>query len=106
VIVGSAFEAPAVVAGLEAPVKKCQGPTPETEAALMRAVGDRLAEVTRAAAQTVGATVVDMATLSIGHDACAPAPWVDGVARTEGTPFHPTMAWAEATARAIARAFA
>jgi lysophospholipase L1-like esterase len=74
------------------------------EAALMRAVADRLAEVTRAAARQAGAIVVDMATLSVGHDACAEVPWVNGATPSNGAPFHPTQAGAEATAREINRA--
>jgi lysophospholipase L1-like esterase len=76
----------------------------EAETALMRSVGNRLAEVTRAAAQEAGATIIDMATLSVGHDACAAVPWVNGASPAEGAPFHPTLAGAKATAQEIARA--
>jgi len=74
------------------------------QADLMRPVATRLAEVTRATAAVAGATVVDMAALSAGHDACSAEPWVNGIAPDAGAPFHPTMAGAEATARAIASA--
>jgi hypothetical protein len=70
----------------------------------MRPVAARLAEVTRAAAFAAGAAVVDMATLSAGHDACSAAPWVNGIVPEKGAPFHPTLAGARATARAIAEA--
>jgi lysophospholipase L1-like esterase len=76
----------------------------ETEAAIMRTIGDRLAEVTRSAARQAGATIVDMATLSVGHDACAGEPWVNGATPNDGAPFHPTLAGAEATAREIHQA--
>jgi hypothetical protein len=39
----------------------------EADVALMRSVGDRLAEATRSAAQEAGANVVDMASLSVGY---------------------------------------
>lgn len=66
------------------------------QADLMRSVGLRLAEATRAAANEAGATVVDMAVLSKGHDACSALPWVNGSAPTHGAPFHPTLAGARA----------
>ena len=74
----------------------------EGEAALMRAVGARLVEVTREAAQTAGATLVDMATLSAGyHDVCSADPWMNGAAPEHGTPFHPNFAGAQTTAEQI-----
>lgn len=74
------------------------------QAAMMRAVGDRLAAVTRSAAEQSGATLVDMNALGEGHDACAAQPWVRGWTNGGIAPFHPTELGAEATARAIARA--
>jgi lysophospholipase L1-like esterase len=71
------------------------------QAALMQSVARRLVEVTRAAANAAGATVVDMAVLSKGHDACAALPWVNGSAPANGAPFHPTLAGATATAEQI-----
>jgi lysophospholipase L1-like esterase len=71
----------------------------ETEA--MRAVGDRLAETTRAAAAEAGAEIVDMHRLGAAHHACSAAPWVNGWLDTEGAPFHPTRAGAQATAQAL-----
>ena len=76
----------------------------EPDVSLMRAVSARLADVTRECATSAGATVVDMAVLSMGHDACSAVPWVNGRSWAEGAPFHPTVAGAEATARAIAEA--
>lgn len=77
----------------------------EDEAALMRAVGVRLAEVTRDAAHAAGVVVIDMDQLSAGHDACAPSAWVNGATPEHGAPFHPTLAGARATAELIKLAF-
>ena len=76
----------------------------EQQAALMRPVADRLAAIMRDAAANAGATTVDMAMLSAGHDACSADPWVNGSRPTLGAAFHPTMAGARATAEAIAEA--
>ena len=73
------------------------------DADVMRPVSRRLAEVTREAAKAVGATVVDMAVLSAGHDACSAEPWVNGSSPKQGAPFHPSLAGAQATAEQIAR---
>ncbi len=73
----------------------------DADATLMRGVAAELAEVTREAAQASGATFVDMASLSVGHDACSAVPWVNGAAPAQGVPFHPTLAGAQATAQAI-----
>ena len=77
----------------------------EDDAALMRQVGVRLAEVTREAAQEAGVTVIDMEQLSAGHDACASVAWVNGAVPKQGAPFHPTLAGARATAELIKLAF-
>jgi lysophospholipase L1-like esterase len=73
----------------------------EAEARLMAAVAEELAAVTRSAAEEAGATVVDMAVSSVGHDACAPEPWIHGFSPKVGTAFHPTLAGAIATAQQI-----
>ncbi len=73
----------------------------EQQASLMRSVGLRLAEVTRAAAQQAGANFVDVAGVSQAHDACSASPWVNGSAPTAGAPFHPTRAGAQAVANQI-----
>lgn len=64
----------------------------EKQATLMRSVGLRLAETTRAAAQAADATFVDLADTSLGHDACAVEPWVNGSAPANGAAFHPSLA--------------
>ena len=74
----------------------------EAQADTMRPVAAKLAEATRTAAAAADATVVDMDTLSAGHDPCGPEPWVNGFKPATGAPFHPTLAGAEATALAIA----
>ncbi|WP_188445143.1 SGNH/GDSL hydrolase family protein [Sphingomonas psychrolutea] len=78
----------------------------EAQAALMRGVGVKLAATTREAAAAAGATVVDMALLSKGHDACSTDPWINGFRPAAGADFHPTLAGARATAEAIAKAIA
>lgn len=74
------------------------------EVAAMRAVGDRLAEVTAEAATLEGAILVDMQRIGAEHHACSPQPWVNGWANPAGTPFHPTKAGAQAMAEAIRQA--
>lgn len=71
------------------------------EVALMREVGDRLADTTIASARQSGATVVDMHRLGAAHNACSDAPWVHGWKEAGPAPFHPTSAGAEAVARSI-----
>ncbi len=71
------------------------------QATLMRSVADKLAQVTRDTVESVGATIVDMAVLSAGHDACSAEPWVNGFRPATGADFHPTLAGARATAQAI-----
>ncbi|WP_303761010.1 SGNH/GDSL hydrolase family protein [Sphingobium yanoikuyae] len=69
-----------------------------------RIVARRLAEATRRAALQTGAVFVDMATIGLGHDACADRPWVNGAGDDNGAPFHPNQEGAAATANAIAKA--
>ena len=66
-----------------------------------RLVAGRLEQATRSAAEQSGAMYVDMATIGIDHHACSTVPWVNGAARGNGVPFHPTAAGAKATAEAI-----
>lgn len=75
----------------------------EEQIQLMRPVADTLAEITRATAHEAGATLVDIAALSVGHDACSNDPWVNGPfpKKGEGSWFHPTLAGAKASAEAI-----
>lgn len=73
------------------------------QAANMRAVGERLAEVTREAARESGALIADMQIVGAGHNVCSREPWVNGWVDAAGTRFHPTLAGAEATAAEIER---
>jgi GH43 family beta-xylosidase/lysophospholipase L1-like esterase len=72
------------------------------QTAIFREVAAQVAAVTRETADQGGAAVVDMAQLSIGHDACSSTPWTNGARPAAGVPFHPTMAGALATSQAIA----
>lgn len=76
----------------------------EKEAELMRQIADRLSDVTRSAALESGASVIDLATLSVGHDACSEIPWVNGAQPEQGAAFHPTFAGTRAAAQIIAGA--
>jgi len=70
----------------------------------MRKVGDQLAETSRAAAKAGGAILVDMHRLGAAHSACSSVPWTNGATALLKAPFHPTLAGAKATAKAISRA--
>lgn len=74
------------------------------EADLMRQVGDRLAAVTRSAADEGGALLVDMHRLGASHNACSAEPWTSGWTNAPVARFHPTARGAEATAAAISDA--
>ena len=76
----------------------------EAEAALMREVGQSLADTTKAAAEQSGALLVDIQQLSAEHHACASAPWVNGWHKPAGTRFHPTLSGAREIAAAVAAA--
>jgi lysophospholipase L1-like esterase len=76
----------------------------ETEAALMRRVGDDLAAITRSAAKQGGALLVDMHILGAAHHVCSASPWVNGWSNGGVAPFHPNPAGAKATAEAVSNA--
>jgi len=71
------------------------------QVATFRTVAGRLAAVTRDAAKQVLAEVVDMAAASLRHDVCGAVPWTNGAAPAKGAPFHPNLAGATATAKAV-----
>jgi len=71
------------------------------QVATFRKVAARLAAVTREAARQARAEVVDMATASLRHDVCSADRWTNGTAPVTGAPFHPNLAGATATARAV-----
>lgn len=76
------------------------------EADVLRGVERALAATTAAAARDGGAVLVDMNAIGVGHDACSADPWTHGWSAFGDAPFHPTLAGAQATARAIADALA
>lgn len=76
----------------------------EKDVVTMRAVGDRLAEITKITAGEHGAVVVDMNLLGSEHHVCSEKPWAYGVAPKNGMPFHPNSSGAAATAEAVLRA--
>jgi lysophospholipase L1-like esterase len=71
------------------------------QAVLSREVGARLADATRKAAEMSGAVLVDIATMSIGHDACSATPWVNGAFPLDGVAFHPNRQGASAVAQQV-----
>ncbi len=76
------------------------------EVEMMRAVGERLAAETRAAAAAEGAIFVDAQSAGAKHHACSDAPWVNGWRDPKGAPFHPNSEGAKAVATLIAAALA
>lgn len=76
----------------------------KSDAQTMRGVGEELAAVSRSAAATAGAIVIDMQTLGLQHNACSPVPWTAGRTDAALAPFHPTLLGAKATADAISAA--
>lgn len=76
----------------------------EEQAAEMRNVGDRLADVTRSVARDANALLIDMHALGAEHHACSAVPWVNGWLEPAGTQFHPTLEGSRAMAAAISAA--
>jgi len=84
------------------PTGSCSGlRIDERQAAVSRAVAERLRAATRLAASQVDAVLVDAGAASSGHDACSAMPWISGAAPSTGVPFHPTAAGAMAVAALI-----
>lgn len=71
------------------------------QVAHVTAVADQLAQITRDVAKETAVTLVDMATISKVHSVCSQTPWVNGFKSKKGADFHPNLAGAEATAKAI-----
>lgn len=67
-----------------------------TDAAVARRMSERLAAVTRAAAQASGALVLDTDLQSRAHTPCSALPWSNGLApdhdMARGAPWHPNAA--------------
>lgn len=70
-----------------------------------RAIASRLEAVTAKAAQASGAELLDAASITRDHHACAPAPWMQGYAAdadwVKVVPYHPTKAGMTAIAEAL-----
>lgn len=76
----------------------------EAQAAQMRVIAEKLAEVTYAAAQGQGALLMDASRLSRGHDVCASDTWMNGMYPPNGplgAPLHPTLASMTAIAQGL-----
>ncbi|MER5432113.1 SGNH/GDSL hydrolase family protein [Streptomyces sp. NPDC002588] len=81
----------------------CTGvPLTAAQLAFERGVASRLAAATSAAATVTGATLVDLATVSHGHDACASTPWVEKYKPASGrATYHPNEAGMKAAASLV-----
>lgn len=66
------------------------------DAAVARRIGERLAAVTRLAAEASGALLLDADSQSRAHTPCAAVPWSNGLSpgydQTRGAPWHPNAA--------------
>ncbi|MFJ1761343.1 SGNH/GDSL hydrolase family protein [Amycolatopsis sp. NPDC088138] len=86
----------------------CTGvPLDADQLAFERSIATRLADFTRAAAANAGATVVDVAGASAGHDSCSAEPWVEKYSVAAGrSSYHPNEAGMAAVAELVKAAFA
>ncbi|MGW4199177.1 ricin-type beta-trefoil lectin domain protein [Streptomyces sp. NPDC005004] len=72
------------------------------QAAFERGIAARLADATATAASATGATLVDLAAASHGHDACAENPWVETYRPAAGrSAYHPNEAGMAAAASLV-----
>jgi len=77
------------------------------QAAFERSISSRLADATATAAAATGATLVDLAAASHGHDACAASPWVETYRPAAGrSAYHPNEAGMRAAASLVESALA
>ncbi|MFG2514007.1 ricin-type beta-trefoil lectin domain protein [Streptomyces sp. NPDC048584] len=77
-------------------------PLTDDQATFERSVASRLAEATAAAAAATGATLVDLAAASRGHDACSGSPWVESYRPAAGrSTYHPNEAGMRAAATLV-----
>ncbi|MFF5565995.1 SGNH/GDSL hydrolase family protein [Streptomyces sp. NPDC012623] len=81
----------------------CPGvPLTDAQLSFERGVADRLAAATATAANLAGATLIDIATASRGHDACAGDPWIEKYTVAAGrASYHPKEAGMTAIAGLI-----
>ncbi len=74
-------------------------PLTDEQAAYERSIAARLAAATADAAAATGATLVDLAGASRGHDACSADPWVESYRPEQGrSTYHPNEAGMRAAA--------
>ncbi|WP_443072884.1 ricin-type beta-trefoil lectin domain protein [Streptomyces sp. S465] len=77
-------------------------PLTDDQAAFERGIASRLAEATATAAAATGATLVDLAAASRGHDACSASPWVESYRPAAGrSTYHPNGAGMRAAATLV-----
>ncbi|MEW2134235.1 GDSL-type esterase/lipase family protein [Streptomyces sp. NPDC005435] len=77
-------------------------PLTDDQAEFERGIASRLADATATAAAATGATVVDLAAASHGHDACAESPWVETYRPAAGrSAYHPNEAGMAAAASLV-----
>jgi lysophospholipase L1-like esterase len=86
----------------------CTGvPLTADQAAYERSIASRLADATSTAATATGATLVDLAAASHGHDACAAVPWVETYTPAAGrSQYHPNEAGMAGAAALVESALA
>jgi lysophospholipase L1-like esterase len=86
----------------------CTGvPLTSDQAAYERSIATRLAAATATAASATGATLVDLAAASHGHDACASVPWVETYTPAAGrSQYHPNEAGMNGAAALVESALA
>ncbi|WP_225625955.1 ricin-type beta-trefoil lectin domain protein [Streptomyces werraensis] len=77
-------------------------PLTDDQATFERGIASRLADATAAAAASTGATLVDLAAASRGHDACSASPWVESYRPAAGrATYHPNEAGMAAAAALV-----
>ncbi len=82
-------------------------PLTDEQAAYERSIAARLAAATADAAAATGATLVDLAGASRGHDACSANPWVESYRPAQGrSTYHPNEAGMRAAADLVQAALA
>lgn len=86
----------------------CTGvPLTADQAAYERSIASRLVDATSTAATATGATLVDLAAASHGHDACAAVPWVETYTPAAGrSQYHPNEAGMSGAAALVESALA
>lgn len=82
-------------------------PVSPQDAEMARAMAKRLAALTARVARDTGSSILAASRLTVGHDVCAPDPWMDGYPVQGGkpvsAPYHPTLPGMTAIAAALDR---